>query len=144
MATPELHNGADGKVFVTPPGGVSHIEMDVTKWELNILSNNKDVSGSKSGRTRIPGVPDANGTLTMHLDTANLQCDTGTTKPSIRHGTIIAVELVEDGGTGGTDAFRGSMIIDTVKASSEFDGTIDYECTYSLADGSTLKYPGDA
>ena len=146
MADPVLHNGSDGRVFVKPIGGGAFIEMDATKWSLKIKSNNKDVSGSKSGRKRIAGVPDADGSVDFFYDSANPQPDdTPSTGPNIRAGSILQLELIEDGSdTGGTESFRLTAIVDEVDASSEFDGTIDYNCTFSLADGSTLKYPGDA
>ena len=144
MATPVYHNGSDGKVKVQPPGGSSYIEMAVTKWDLTDKSNNKDVSNSKDGRKRIPGVPDASGNLSMHFDTANLPSDTTTnTGPNIRRGSVLQLELIDDGGAGGVDSFRCSAIVDEVKASSEFDGTIDYDVSWSLESGA-VKYPGDA
>lgn len=146
MADPVYHNGSDGKVYIKPSGASAAFELDITKWDLTTSGNNKDVSGSKSGRKRIAGVPDATGTLTAHYDSANPQPDTtANTGPNLRAGSVVLLEMVEDGGASGqTDSFRLSAIIDTVKASSEFDGTIDYEVTYSLEDGSTLKYPGDS
>lgn len=146
MAVPEYHNGADGKVYVKPPGGASFIEGGVTNWNLSITGNAKDVSNSLAGRKRIPGVPDASGDAMLHYDTANNPADdTASTGLNLRANSIIQLDLVQEGeASGGTGGFRGSFIVDTCEASSEFDGTIDYKVTFSLEDGSTLKYPGDA
>lgn len=145
MATPEYHNGADGKAYVKPSGG-TFIQLGVTNWELTINGNNKDVSNSLAGRKRIPGIPDANGTANLHYDTGNLPVDeTAATGLNLRPGSIVGLDLVQEGeASGGTGGFRLSAILDTCKVSSEFDGTIEYEVTFSLEDGSTLKYPGDA
>lgn len=146
MATPEFHNGSDGKAYVKPPGGAAFIAVGVTGWNLTVTSNNKDVSNTVSGRKRIPGVPDASGDASLHYDSANFPSDTTTdTGLNLRAGSIIGLELAEDGAASGSeDSFRLSAIIDTVEASSDFDGTIDYKVTFSLEDGSTLKYPGDS
>lgn len=146
MAVPEFHNGADGKAYVKPAGGASFIEAGVTKWDLTITSNNQDVSNTLSGRKRIAGVPDASGTATLHYDTANNPADdTASTGLNLRHGSIFTGDFVQEGeASGGTGGFRGSFIVDSVKPTSEFEGTIDYEVAFSLEDGSTLKYPGDA
>jgi hypothetical protein len=144
MANPVYHAGNDGKAKVTPPGGTTPVELPVNKWDLTIKGNNKDVSNAKDGRKRIPGVEDADGNLSMHLDTANPQWDTTTTTgPSVRQGTVLALELIEDGGAGTTaDSFRLSAIVDDVKVTSAYEGTIDYDCKFSLESG-TVKFPGD-
>jgi hypothetical protein len=82
----------------------------------------------------------------MHFDVANQQTDnSANTKPSIRVGTTLSLILAEDGGDATTtDAFRCDAIVDTVKPSMDFDGSLDFEVTWSLQKGSTLKYPGDA
>jgi|GEM_PF-3291341 len=146
MATPEYHNGSDGKAYVKPAGAAAFIELAVHKWDLTIKGNTKDVSNALSGRKRIGGVPDANGNVSLHWDSANAPTDATTgTGPNIRANSILMLELVEDGGaSGGTDSFRLTVIVEEVKPSSEFDGTIDYDVSYNLEDGSTLKYPGDA
>lgn len=146
MANEDYRNGADGRAFVTPPGGSTPIELDVNKWDMTITGNNKDVSGTRVGRFRIAGVPDASGSLSMHYDPANSQVDnSANTKPNIRAGSVLSLVLVEDGGDATSDdAFRCDVIIDTIKPSGEFDGTLDFEATWSLQKGSTLKYPGDA
>lgn len=146
MAAEDYRNGSDGRAFVTPPGGSTPIELDVNKWDMTITGNNKDVSGTRVGRFRIPGVPDASGSLSMHYDPANSQVDnSANTKPSIRAGSVLSLVLVEDGGDATSDdSFRCDVIIDTAKPSGEFDGTLDFEATWSLQKGSTLKYPGDA
>jgi len=146
MATPEYHNGADGKVYVKPPGGASFIEGGVTSWSLSVTANNKDVSNSLAGRKRIRGVRDASGEAMLHYDTANNPADdTVTTGLNLRDGSVIDLDLVQEGeASGGTAGFRLRAIVDTVEPSSEFDGTLDYKVTFSLEDGSTFKYPGDA
>lgn len=145
MAAPEYYNGSKGRGFATPPGGNTAIEMDVNGWDMTVTGNNKDVSGAKSGRKRIPGVRDANGSCKLHYDGANKPTDTtANTGLNLRDGSVIALELVPDGSDAGTaNSFRLSAIIDTVHPSSEFDGTVDFEVTFSLEDGSTFKYPGD-
>lgn len=146
MANEDYRNGSDGRVFSTPPGGSTPIELDVNTWELTINSNNKDVSGTRVGRFRIAGVPDASGSLSMYYDPGNSQTDdTPTTGPNIRAGSILKLVLVEDGGDASTlDSFRLDAIVDTVKPDQEFDGTMGFDVTFSLQKGSTLKYPGDA
>ena len=142
MAT--YHNGSDGRVFFKPSTATAHIEGAVFKWDLTIKGNNKDVSNSKDGRKRIKGVTDAEGNASLHFDTANLPCDpTANTGLNLREGVVFTSEFIDDGGTGGSDSFRASWIIDEVHASSEFEGTIDYEVKFSLESG-TVKYPGDA
>lgn len=145
MATPVYHNGIDGKAFSTPPGAGSHVEMAVTKWDLRITGNNQQVSNSKDGRKRIAGVADASGSLTLHYDSGNPPQNTST-GPGLRHGTILGLELCVDtaGIADTTKTFRLSAIVDEVTASSEFEGLEEYGISFSLADGASLKYPGDA
>ena len=144
MANPVYHNGSDGKVKVQPSTASSFIEIGATKWDLTDKANNKDVSNSKDGRYRIKGVGDYEGNVSLHFDTANLPSDpTASTGPNLRPGVIFQFELIDDGGAGGTDSFRGTAIIDEVHSSSEFEGTIDYEVKFSQQSG-VLKYPGDA
>jgi len=146
MAVPAYHNGSDGKCYVKPAGASVAIELGVHKWDLSIKGNTKDVSNALVGRKRIGGVPDASGNVSLHWDSANAPTDsTVGTGPNIRANSILQLELVEDGGAaGGTDSFRLSVIVEEVKPSSEFEGTIDYDVSFNLEDGSTLKYPGDA
>ncbi|WP_422928562.1 hypothetical protein [Singulisphaera sp. PoT] len=145
MATPEFHNGSDGRAFVKPPGASTSIELEVHKWDLSIKSNSKDVSNAVSGRKRIAGVVDASGNVSMHWDSANEATDATTgTGPNVRAGSILLLELVPDGSPSGTSGFRLSVIVEEVKTSSDFEGTVDYEVSYNLEDGSSLKYPGDA
>jgi len=142
MANPIYHSGSDGRAFVTPVGGTLS-ELAVTKWDLEIDGDIKKFDNNKDGRWRQAGNVDASGNISLHWDSANRPSDT---TPSIRHGSILDVELQEDGTDNVTDpthSFRLRIIIEKPKASSDFDGTIDYEASFMLQSG-TIKYPGDA
>lgn len=144
MSAPTYHNGSDGKAYITPTGGTA-TALDVTKWNAKFTGNNKDVSGAANGRNRIAGVTDGSGTLSLHYDSTNKPMDaTATTGLDIRPGKLLVLELIPDGAaSGGTNSFRLTAIVDDVNPSSEFDGTVDFEINWSLASGSSLKYPGD-
>lgn len=148
MANPTYHNGADGRVFILPPSGDALIEFAVTKWSGNFKGNNLQMSNAKDGRYRIPGVPDAEGDLSAHLDTSNLPFDVSSTTLSLRVGQIVGLVLIDDGVTPGntdpTDSFRLNAIIDEIDVSSEFEGSIDIDIKWSLQQGSSLKWPGDS
>jgi hypothetical protein len=82
----------------------------------------------------------------MHLDIANPPYDlaTGTPPgPNIRHGSIIDLQLNPDGTSTPANAFRLTGIVDEVHPSADFNGSIDFDFTFSLQRGRTLKYPGD-
>lgn len=147
-AAPVYHSGVDGRAFSTPPGGSTPIELAVTKWDITVKANNKDMSNALDKRYRIPGLADASGNLSMHFDSANSPADpTAMTGLNIRHGSVLALNLIPDGSTGAGSppmSFRLSAIVDEVKMSSEIEGTVDYDVQWSLQAGSTLKYPGDA
>lgn len=148
MPGPTYHNGADGRVFILAPGGTSLIEAAVTKWDMTIKGNNIQASNSKDGRYRFKGVTDAEGSLSMFLDTSNLPFTTGPTGLNLRDGLIVGLALLEDGvtptNTDPTDSFRLNAIIDEVHPSSEFDNGIQVDFKFSLQQGSSFKYPGDA
>lgn len=145
MAAENYHSGVDGHAYVLPPGGASQIELAVHKWEAEISGNNQEVSNAKDGRKRIPGAPDAKGSASLHWDSGNPVTDpTAGTGPNVRHSTILAMNLIPDGGVDtGTSGFRFNAIVDTVKITSEFQGTVDYDITFSYSGGG-IKYPGDA
>lgn len=130
MATPHFHNGSDG---LAKSGSTV---LPINKWTLTVKGNNKDVSNARDGRSRIPGVTDAEGTLTMHWDSANQPTDTG--GANFRVGAIVTLLLILDGATNG---FQLSAIIDEINPSSEFEGTEDFDVKFSLAAGSSLVYP---
>ncbi|MDR3634351.1 MAG: hypothetical protein P4L84_11150 [Isosphaeraceae bacterium] len=148
MANPTYHNGADGRAFILPPSGTNLIEAAVTKWDMTIKGNNLQASNAKDGRYRFAGVVDADGSLSMHLDTSNLPFTVSATSLSLRAGQVIGLALLDDGATPSstdpTDSFRLNAIIDEVHPSSEFEGSIDLDIKFSLQQGSSLKYPGDA
>lgn len=138
----EPHSGVDGRAFN------GDVELDVSRWSLNIKSNNKDVSGTKAGRFRVGGLLDASGSLTMHWNAAadNRPTDTTAAAPKVRHGTILDLKLYHDVIPTPDDPtlpFRGKYIVDDVTPSSEIDGVIDYAVNFSLQDGRTFRYPGD-
>ena len=145
---PTYHNGADGRVFILPPSGSNLVEAAVTKWDLTIKGNNINASNSKDGRYRFAGVPDADGSLSMFLDTTDLPTATGTSGLNLRAGAVVGLALLDDGvtpvGTSPTDAFRLNAIIDEIHPTSEFDNGIAFDVKFSLQQGSSLKYPGDA
>jgi hypothetical protein len=145
MATQDIKKGADGKVYFKPVGWSAYIEGDVFKWEGTFSGNPRDVSGSKSGRKRIGGLPDAGGTLSMHYDAANRPVDpTVNTGLNLRPNASINLDLVPEGSpSGGTNGYRFLAIVESIKPSIETTGDNDFDVTWSLADGSTLKYPGD-
>lgn len=129
MATPVYHNGIDGTAF----SGAT--QLAVKKWDMTVKGNVKDVSNSKDGRKRIAGVQDAEGSLMLHWDSANQP--TNTSAPNLRGGSILTLKLVTDGATNG---FELSAIIDEVHTSSDFDGTIDFDCKFFLESG-FVTYP---
>lgn len=133
-----FHSGVDGR------GWFGATELDISRFTLTIRSNNKDVSGTKVGRHRVAGLPDASGSFTMHYNSD--EAPWAAPAPNIRHGTIGDLSLVPSGETDLTDptkAFRLKAIIDDVTPSSEIEGVVDYVGTFSLQDGRTLLYPGD-
>lgn len=145
MAEPIYLVGCDGKVFVKPVGWTAAIEADATRWAARVTSNNKDVSGTKSGRSRIKGCDDASGSVDMHFDSANLPSDdTASTGLSLRPGTILALDLAPTGAAAAdTGNFRATVIIDEANMTGEFDGIQEWNATWSLQKGSSLKLPGD-
>lgn len=146
MAVEDIKKGADGKIYFKPVGWASFIEGDVFKWEGTFTGNARDVSGSKSGRKRIGGLPDASGTLSFHWDAANRQTDpTTNTGLNLRPNAMVNLDLVPEGqASGGTNGYRLLAIVTDIKPSIATDGDNDFDVSWSLADGSTLKYPGDA
>jgi hypothetical protein len=143
MPTPIYHSGSDGRAFVTAPGGGTASELSVTKWDMEIDGDIKKFDNNKDGRWRQGGTVDASGSMTLHWESANRP--SATAGPNIRHGAIMDVQLREDGtdATDPTKSFRLRVIIEKPKASSDFEGILDYECSYMLQSG-TVKYPGDA
>jgi hypothetical protein len=147
---PEFHNGYDGKALVTPgiPGGTitDQFELPISRWDLRIQAHNREVSNNRDGRWRIPGLVDASGQATMHYDNANRPSDLagGTPAgPNIRHGSILQLQLNPDGTNVVTNSFRLTVIIDEVRPTADFNGSLDYDFTYSLQRGANIKYPGD-
>lgn len=146
----EPHGGVDGRAFVGDPTvtPAAWVELDITRWTLTVRSNNKDVSGTRTGRFRIGGLLDATGGLTMHWNAAtdNRPSDTGATSPKVRHGSILDLRLYESPIPDPDDPtlpFRLRAIVDEVTPSSELEGIVDYAVTFSLQDGRTFRYPGD-
>jgi hypothetical protein len=145
---PTYHNGADGRVFILPPSGSNLVEAAVTKWDMTVKGNNINASNSKDGRYRFAGVLDAEGSFSMFLDTGTLPFNTGSTNLNLRAGSVIGLALLDDGvapnNTNPTDAFRLNAIIDEIHPTSEFDNGIQFDVKFSLQQGSSFKYPGDA
>jgi len=143
---PTYHSGSDGRAFVTPLAGTAptQSEIAVTKWDLEIDGDIKKFDNNKDGRWKQGGNVDASGNISLHWDSANRPSAfnaTGTL-PNIRHGSILDVQLQEDGTTTATDSWRLRIIIEKPKFSSDFEGTIDMEASFMLQSGG-VKYPGD-
>jgi hypothetical protein len=146
MADPVYHSGSDGLAFSTPKLGSAPTitELAVTGWDMDIDPDIKKYDNNKDGRFRQRGNQDCSGTLKLHYDSANQPHLTNTTGtlPSLRDGDWLNLQLNPDGTSVATNAFRLLAIVDHVKPSTEFTGTVDYECTYMLQSG-TVLYPGD-
>jgi hypothetical protein len=147
----DYHNGTDGKAWTTsvaqgaPATTTLGLELAVTKWDARITSDVQDYSNVRDGRWRIPGNDDVEGTLTMHFDAAHRPTDaTGGTgpHPNIRHGSILDVQLSVDGSDVRVNCFRYRIILNQVEYSSDWNGAIDFNCSYRLQSGPIL-YPGD-
>jgi hypothetical protein len=146
MPDPVYLAGCDGKVYVKPAGWAAALEADVNRWAARVTSNNKDVSGTKSGRTRIKGCDDASGSIDLHYDSANLPSDdTIDAGYSLRPGTILDIDLAPTGAAAAdTSNLRGTVIVDEANMTGEFDGIQEWNVTWSLQKGTSLKLPGDA
>lgn len=146
MPTPIYHSGSDGRAFVIPATGTAPAasELSVTKWDMEIDGDIKKFDNNKDGRWRQGGNVDASGSMTLHWDSANRPSafNAAGTLPNIRHGSILDVQLSEDGTNTPLNSFRLRIIIEKPKASSDFEGILDFECSYMLQSG-TIKYPGD-
>lgn len=147
MAT--FHSGSDGRAFVTPTVGSAPTasEIAVTKWSLDIDGDVKKFDNNKDGRWRQGGNVDASGTLNLHWDSAaRISTANGTgTLPNIRHGSIMDVQLQEEGTTTALNSWRLRIIVDKVKPSADFDGELDCEVSFMLqSTAAGMKYPGDS
>jgi hypothetical protein len=145
MAAPEYLSGCDAKGWLKPAGWAAALEVDMNRWSARVTSNNKDVSGTKSGRRRIKGCDDASGSFDMHYDSANLPPDdTMSTGLNLRHGSVIAIDIAPTGAAAGDASnFRATVIVDEANMTGEFDGIQEWNVTWSLQDGTTLLLPGD-
>lgn len=145
--SPVFHTGNDGRAFVTPTTGTTptQSELAVNKWDMTLDGDVQEFSNNRDGRWRQAGNEDAKGSLSMFWDSANRASDSGTTtadKPDLRHGSILDLQLSEDGTATPENSWRLRAIISNVKASSDFSGTITYDCDWELQSGGIL-YPGD-
>lgn len=144
---PTYHSGSDGRAFVTPVAGSAptQSEIAVTKWDLDIDGDVKKFDNNRDGRWRQGGNVDASGTLNLHWDSASRISafnNTGTL-PNIRHGTMLDLQLQEEGTTTAVNSWRLRAIVDKAKFSTDFDGEMDCEISWMLQSAS-VKYPGDS
>ena len=147
LATPVFHSGSDGRMFVTPTTGSTpaQSELAVSKWEGTFDGDVQEFSNNRDGRWRQAGNEDAKGTATLFWDSANRASEVGTTigdKPNIRHGSVLDAQFSEDGTDTSENSWRLRIIVNNVKASSDFSGTITYDIDWALQSGGIL-YPGD-
>ena len=144
---PVYHSGSDGRVQVTPTVGTTPTasELAVSQWEGTFDADVQEFSNNRDGRWRQAGNEDAKGTATLFWDSANRASEIGTTtadKPDVRHGSILDAQFQEDGTTTADNSWRLRIIVNNVKASSDFSGTITYDIDWALQSGGIL-YPGD-
>jgi hypothetical protein len=143
---PTFHSGSDGRAFDTPQSGSAPTssEIQVNKWEITIDGDTKKFDNNRDGRWRQAGNVDVEGTLNLHWDSNSRisSFNTTGTLPDIRHGTILSLQLQEDGTTTAVNSFRFLAIVDKFKFSSDFDDELDCEVSVMLQSG-TVKYPGD-
>lgn len=144
---PVFHSGSHGRVFVTPTTGTTptQSELAVSKWDGTFDGDVQEFSNNRDGRWRQPGNEDAKGTATLFWDSGNRVSDIGDTtadKPDLRHGSILDAQFSEDGTSDTVNSWRLRIIINNVKPSSDFSGTISYDVDWALQSGGIL-YPGD-
>lgn len=126
MATPI--SGKDGKVTY----GTGPTTMAITKWSLKNNSNAIDVSNTTDGRRRIAGLPDAEGTVEVHVDTA------ATYETDLAVGTIVNLALYTLSNKKYTVNYA---IIDSIDYSNEVEGTYDATFAWKLAQGTPPVAP---
>jgi len=113
---------------------IGSIALPTRDWTLTIKGNNKDVSNSRDGRKRIPGLEDAEGEMKMPYDTGN--DPTGTAGGGVKPGAVLDLSLYVDA----THLYGLSAIVDEIGPAVEFEGELMFPVKFSLESG-TITYP---
>lgn len=127
MATTPI-SGKDGKVTY----GVGPTTLAITKWTYKPDPKLIDVSNTSDGRYRIPGLGDAEGSVTCHVDTA------ATHETGLAPGTAVTLNLYT---TSAKKFGPISAIIDAPEYSSEVEGTYDATFNWKLSLGTAPVAP---
>lgn len=129
MSSPTIISGKSGKVTY----GVTPTVLAITKWTLKITGGVLKVPNTTDGMRRIAGLPDAEGTIVVHVDTA------ATTEADLAVNTILtSLKLFTDG----TKSYSyTSAIITDVEYGNEVEGTYDATISWALAVGAPVNAP---
>jgi hypothetical protein len=104
----------------------------VTKWEYTPKPGLLDLPNTTDGRRRVPGLPDWEASITVHVDTLS-SIDT-----DLQPGVAATFNLYTDG----TKKFGPlNGIVGEPKFSSEVEGSYDMEIPFMMAYGKTLPGP---
>lgn len=114
-------SGKDGKVTY----GAGANTLGITKWTLKKKGNTQDVSNTTDGRRRIKGLPDAEGDVEGHVDSA---ADLSAT---LAEGDVVTLKLYTDG----TKFYSLTAIVEELEFSNEVEKTYDFKFKYQLASG---------
>jgi hypothetical protein len=130
MSSPTIISGKDGKVTYTV--GNTNATLAITSWDMTIMGGLIDVSNTTDGRRRITGLPDAEGSFELHVDTA------GTMEATIAPGTTASLDLYTDS----THKFSAiPALIDNIKYKNEVEGTYDATVAWKLRIGTPVNAP---
>ncbi len=137
MANSTFHSGQHGKMKAVSQNGTPispAADLPTSKWGMTIKGNNKDVSNSRDGRKRVPGLQDAELTFELPYDSANdptLVANGGLTDRSV----IVFNGYIDD-----THFYAGTFIVDEIGPGSEIEGEVNFTVKASMESG-TITYP---
>ncbi len=121
-------SGKDGKADYKIGAGATTV-VSVSKWGLNPKPNLLDRPNTTDGRRRIAGLPDYDGEIEVHVDTAS------TIDTDLIAGTNCVINLYTDG----TKKIGPlTVIIGDVKISNDVEGSYDMTIPFMMAGGKTL------
>ena len=125
--TPNFQPGKIAKTFA------GSTELPGFKWSVTDKAGTLELPNTRDGMLRIPGLEDAEGSFSLHVDAANFPTDA---PPNLRAGVILVLQEYVT-----PSRFTScTIILDEVTWSSEVAGSVDYEGKWKLQSG-TLVYP---
>jgi hypothetical protein len=121
-------SGVNGKADYKIGAGSVNV-IAVSKWEYNPKPNLLDLPNTTDGRRRVAGLPDYDGSIEVHVDTAS------TIDTDLVAGVTCTLNLYTDG----TKKIGPlTAIIGDAKYSNSVEGSYDYTIPFMMAGGKTL------